>query len=134
MLRGKVALVVLIYLTATGIVLALTLLRVFSPLLFIAFALAELPAILAASILELALLFRRAHRKDVPITNLYSGAWWALAVSLPGLLAAAAPLGAYELLKPLSTLVAVDAMALISVAELAIATPYWLSDGRGRPI
>lgn len=133
-LRGKVALVGVIYLTATGIVLALTLLRVFSPWLFVAFALAELPAILAAAILELALLFRRARRRDVPITNLYSGAWWALAVSLPGLLAAAAPLGAYELLKPLSTLVAVDAMAMISVAELAVAAPYWLSEGRGRPI
>jgi predicted permease len=133
-LRGKVALVGLIYGTATGIVLALTLLRVFSPWVFIAFAVAELPAILAASILELALLFRRARRQDVPITNLYAGAWWAVAVSLPGLLVAAAPLVVFEALKGASTLVAVDAMALLAVAELAMATPYWLSDGRGLPV
>jgi predicted permease len=133
-LRGKVALVGLIYLTATGIVVGLTLLRVFSPALFVAFALAELPAILAASILELALLFRRARRRDVPITSLYAGAWWAFAVSVPGLLAAGAPLVVFELLKSLSTWVAVDAMALAAMIELTIATPYWLSDGRGRPI
>jgi Membrane protein of 12 TMs len=133
-LRGKVALVGLIYLTASGVVVGLTLLRIFSPLLFVGFALAELPAILAASILELALLFRRARRRDVPITNLYAGAWWAFAVSIPGLVAASAPLVVFELLKATSTWVAVDAMALLGMVELTIATPYWLSDGGGRPV
>lgn len=134
-LRGKVALVGLIYGTATAIVIGLTLLRVFSPLLFLAFAVAELPAILAASILELALLFRRARRRDVPITNLYAGAWWAMAVSIPGLFAAGSPLLVFDLLRgPVGLPVAVVAMATLATAELAIATPYWLSDGRGRPV
>ncbi len=91
LLSGKVALVAAIYLVASGLVLGLTLLRVYQPVLYLEFVLAELPAVLAASFLELGILFRRARSKGLPIVNLYSGAWYAVFVSIPGLIVAGLP-------------------------------------------
>jgi predicted permease len=131
-LLGKVTLVALVYVLASVLVVALTLLRIFSPLLFVAFVAAELPAILAASLLEFSILFRRAQSKGLPITNLFAGAWWAAAVSIPGLIYAGTPLLLYDLLRNGSgSTWAVAAMAILALAELAVVTPYALSVGRG---
>ena len=63
------------------------------------FALAELPAILAAALFEFTVLFRRAATTGLPITSLYAGAGWVLAVSIPGLFIAGAPLVSFEYLR-----------------------------------
>jgi predicted permease len=132
-LLGKVMLVVAIYLIAGALVLGLTLPRVFQPALFSAFILAELPAVAAASFLELGILFRRARAKGLPIVNLYSGAWYAVLVSIPGLLVAAIPLVLFDIYGSLGTWVGLSAMALFAVFELALCAPFALGRGGGRP-
>jgi hypothetical protein len=130
-LFGKTALVGSIYLLSAALVVVLTSLRIFSPLLFIGFVLAELPAILAAALLEFGLLFRRAQRSDLPITNLFAGAWWAVAVSLPGLLVAGGPLLTYDTLRASPNwLFALPVMAVLAIAELAVILPFALSVAR----
>jgi len=130
---GKVALVASIYLVGAGIVLGITDLRVFQPGVFVAFIAAELPAVVAAALLELGILFRRARAKGLPLVNLYAGGWYAIAVSIPGLVLAGAPLVAFHLLAaaPIST--ALGAMGLIAVLELAMAAPVGLGIPGGRP-
>ncbi|MGI0070542.1 MAG: hypothetical protein ACRECT_00450 [Thermoplasmata archaeon] len=123
-LFGKVALVVAIYLVASSLVLGLTLVRIFQPALFLVFILAELPAVAAASLLELGILFRRARTKGLPIVNLYSGAWYAVLVSIPGLVVAGLPLAVYRALGPAGTAVGVAGMAGIALAELAACAPF----------
>jgi predicted permease len=116
---GKTALIVSVYLLAGLIVLGITLVKVTAPVTFVAFVVAELPAIVAAALLELGILFRWARTRGVPVPNLYAGAWSAVVVSLPGLVVAAAPLvvyGSYGLL----------VMAAASVAELAVCAPLML--------
>jgi hypothetical protein len=120
---GKATLIATIYLAASLVVLALASARVFAPLLFGAFVLAELPAVLAAALVELGWLFRRARTKGFPIANLYSGGWIAFLIAIPGLLLAGAPLVTYRL-------VGLPGMALLSVAELAVVAPFVLG---GRP-
>ena len=130
LLLGKVALVALMYLVASAVVLGLTLARVFEPTLFLLFVAAELPAVLAASLVELGILFRRARARGLPITNLYTGAWYALLVSFPGLLVAGAPLATFELLRSAGSASALTGMGGVAIASLALTVPFVL--GRER--
>ena len=126
---GKVALIALIYLLASALVLGLALTRVFDPLVFAAFVLAEFPAVLAAAFLELGILFRRARSRGVAITNLYAGAWYAILVSIPGALVVALPLLAFGLGSTGSASLGLGAMAAVALGELALAAP--VAFGRG---
>jgi hypothetical protein len=130
-LIGKVALVAAIYLVAGGLVLGLTLLRVFQPALFLGFILGELPAVVAASFLELGILFRRARSKGLPIVNLYAGMWYAIFVSIPGLIVAGMPLLLFRVLGGTALDVALAGMGLFALAELAFCAPFALGV-RGR--
>ena len=130
LLLGKVGLVALMYLVASAVVLGLTLPRVFAPTLFLLFVAAELPGVLAAALVELGILFRRARTRGLPITNLYTGAWYAFLVSFPGLLAAGAPLVTFELLRSAGSALAPLGMFGVAMAELALAVPFAL--GRER--
>jgi hypothetical protein len=129
LLLGKVLLVMLMFLVAGGTVLGITLTRVFDPVLFTAFILAELPAVVAASLLELGILFRRARSKGLPITNLYAGAWYSILVSIPGLLVAGIPLLAFDLAITGGAAVAILVMAATALGELGVCAPLAL--GRG---
>jgi hypothetical protein len=126
---GKVALVAGMYLTSVGVVLAIADLRLSQPLVFVGFSAVELPAVLAASFLELGILLHRARRKGLPLVNLYSGAFTALLVSIPGLVVAGAPLVVFEVLRTSSVDVALALAAPVAVAELAIAAPFALRRG-----
>jgi hypothetical protein len=117
------------FLVAGGTVLGITLTRVFDPVLFTAFILAELPAVVAASLLELGILFRRARSKGLPITNLYAGAWYSILVSIPGLLVAGIPLLAFDLAITGGAAVAILVMAATALGELGVCAPLAL--GRG---
>ncbi len=121
---GKVALIAAIYLAAGGIVLAITALRVPAPLLFAAFIVGELPAVVAAGLLELAILFRWSRARGLPVTNLYAGAWNILIVAIPGVVIASAPLLAY-------LLVGLAGLAVVGLAELAVVAPIALRRGSG---
>jgi predicted permease len=130
---GKVALVAAIYAAGAGLVLGITVLRVFQPGVFLAFIAAEFPAVVAAGMLELGILFRRARARGLPLVNLYAGAWYAIAVSIPGLVLAGAPLVAFHLLAAAPVATALTAMGLVALAELALAAPFALGVRRGRP-
>ena len=114
---GKVILVAGVYLSASAIVLLLASIRVSDAPLFLGFAAAELPAVVAASCLEIGWLFRTARRRGFPIANLYSGAWTAVLVAIPGLIVAGVPL-------VVSRLVGIEAMALVAVIELGLCLPF----------
>jgi predicted permease len=132
LLAGKVLLVLLVYTLAATIVVAFTLARVFSPLIFLAFILAELPALSAAALLEFGILYRVSERRGLPLTNLYTGAWWATIVVIPGLVVIGLPLAAFGLIAAHAT--GITLMALASLAELAVVfllTLYWTA-GRAR--
>jgi predicted permease len=118
-LVGKVALVALVYVSASVLALGLTLVRVFTPLLFVLFVAAELPAVVAAGVLEIAWLYRRAARRGVAIPNLYTGGWAALLVAVPGVIVAGAPLIAFRI-------AGLPTMAVIAVAEVLTAGVYAL--------
>ena len=122
MALGKVALIAAIYLAAGGIVLAITALRVPAPLLFAAFVAGELPAVVAAGLLELAILFRWARTRGMPVTNLYAGTWTILLVAIPGVIVVAAPLVAF-------VLVGLAGLAVVGLAELAVVAPFALRRG-----
>ncbi|MCI4330384.1 MAG: hypothetical protein L3K19_00855 [Thermoplasmata archaeon] len=131
-LLGKVLLVAIIYLIASGLVLGLTLFRFFDPWLFLAFIAAEFPGVLAASFLELGLLFREARRRGLPIVNLYSGAWIATLVAIPGVLVAAVPLAAFEFLRAGPALVTFPSMGALALLELGLAALFAIGrPGRG---
>jgi Membrane protein of 12 TMs len=127
---GKVTLIAAIYLVAAALVLAIASLRVDQPLLFLGFIAAELPAVVAASLLELGILLSRARRRGLPLVNLYTGAWVAVLVSIPGLFVGAAPLVAYELLLRTSGVVAVGGMSLVALGSLALIAPFVLGGAR----
>jgi predicted permease len=129
---GKVALVAGVYTVAAGLVLGITVLRVFQPTVFLAFIAAEFPAVVAAAMLELGILFRRSRARGLPLVNLYAGAWYAIAVSIPGLVLAGAPLVAFHLLAAWPVATALLVMGLVAVAELSVAAPLALGLGRGR--
>lgn len=137
LLAGKVALVISIYAVAAGLVLGLTTLAVptyYAAGSFAFFALAELPAVVAAAVLEFGLLFWRAGKVGLPITNLYAGAGWVLAVSIPGLFVAGTPLVIFEYLRSAGSpsLGLLPIMAAASVLELALVSPLALRTvGRG---
>lgn len=120
LVAGKVLLVVAVYIGAAGIVLGLTAARLGSPLLFLAFAVAELPAMVAAALAEFGLLVRRSEKRGIPIVNLYSSAWTALAVSLPGLVIAGIPLLLYSALAG-ATELAILVMGIAALLELTVA-------------
>lgn len=132
LLLGKVYLIAVLYLVASGLVLGLTLLRVFAPFLFLAFVFAELPAVLAAALLELGILFRRARKTGLPIVNLYAGAFWAIAVALPALFLAGLPLAVFQALRAEGSGLALPLMATIALAELGVFLPFALRGDRGR--
>jgi predicted permease len=123
---GKVALIASIYLVAGGLVLAIADLRVDQPWVFLGFVLAELPAVMAASLLELGLLLRRARKKGLPLVNLYTGAWVAVLVSIPGLLVASAPLVAFESLQTRAPTVALAGMGIVGLGSLLLIAPVVL--------
>ncbi len=119
---GKVALIGAVFIASGGIVLAITAVRIAEPALFAAFVAAELPAVLAAGLVEIAVLFRWARRRGLAVTGLYAGTWNVLLVSLPGVAVAGAPLvGFVE--------GGLGAMALVAVAELAVAAGVALRRG-----
>jgi predicted permease len=126
---GKVALIVLMYLVAATVIVGFAILRFFAPGVFGAFVLAELPAVVAAAFVELGLLFRWARRRGLAITSLYTGAWVAVVVSVPGLLLAGAPVIAFHFAEASGVGFGLAVMALVAVVELALATPVAL--GRG---
>jgi predicted permease len=130
LVSGKVVLVTAMYLVASATVLGISLARIFEPGLFTAFIVAELPAVAAAAFLELGLLFRRARSHGLPITNLYASAWTAFAVSVPGVLIAAAPLVAFRVVSLRGDSVGLLAMGLVALIELATCAPFALG-GRG---
>jgi hypothetical protein len=116
---GKTTLVASIYLVSAALVLGLAGLRIPAPVAFGGFVAAELPSVVAATLLELGLLFRWARRRGTPVPNLYTGAWNAFVVTIPGLVVATAPLLA-DVTRGLGT------MALVAVAELAVIAPLVL--------
>ncbi len=122
MALGKVALVGGIYLASGALVLGITALKVHAPLYFAAFVAAELPAILAAGLLELTILFRWARRRGLPLTTLYAASWNVVLVALPGVAVAAAPLVTFSYL-------GLGPMAVVAAASLAVVAPWAL--GRG---
>ena len=126
---GKVALISLMYLVAAALIVGFTLLRFFQPFTFVVFVLAELPAVLGAAFFELGFLFRWARRRGLAITNLYAGAWFAIVVSIPGLIMAGFPPLLFDLTRSWGTDLALGIMALVAVAELALAVP--VAFGRG---
>jgi predicted permease len=126
---GKVALISLMYLVAAALIVGFTLLRFFEPFTFVAFVLVELPAVVGAAFLELGLLFRWARRRGLAITNMYAGAWFAVAVSVPGLLMAGLPPLLFDLTRPSGVEFGLGIMAVVAVAELALAVP--VAFGRG---
>ncbi len=128
---GKIALVAAVYLASAAVVLGLVDLRLDDPAVFVAFVLAELPAVGAAAGLELGLVLRRAQKAGLPVVSLYSGGWTAIVIALPGVAVAAAPLVAYSLASARSPFEALGAMALVSVGAL-VATVGLLFRG-GRP-
>ncbi len=125
-LLGKVTLVTLMYLVAASLVLGLTLLRVFDPGLFVLFVIAELPAVVAAGFFELGILFWRARRRGLPIVNLYSGQWYAVFVTIPGLVVAGAPILAFHVLSVHGAEPALLGMGLLALLELTVSAPFAL--------
>ncbi len=121
---GKVTLVAAIYLAAGGIVLGLAALRFGDVALFGAFVLAELPAVVAAGLLELGILFWWSRRRGLPVTTLYASSWNIALVALPGIAVALVPLATFLAL-------GLVGMALAALAELGLIAPYAL--GRGAP-
>ncbi|HTT73260.1 MAG TPA: hypothetical protein VMG99_03820 [Thermoplasmata archaeon] len=128
-LLGKVALVALLYLVAAGIVLGLSAARVFDPLVFAAFVAAELPAVVAASMLALGILFHRARRRGLPIVNLYAGTWYAVLVSIPALIVAGVPLLIFHDLSAAGAYPGLAGMGAGALAELAFCAPFALAGG-----
>ena len=130
LVSGKTLLVTAMYLVAASTVLGISLARIFEPALFAAFILGELPAVTAAAFLELGLLYRRARIRGLPITNLYSSAWFAFIVGVPGVLVAAGPLVTFEIVKRAGPWIGLLAMAVVALLELAVFAAYALG-GRG---
>ncbi|MHB8351378.1 MAG: hypothetical protein ACYDFT_01595 [Thermoplasmata archaeon] len=121
---GKATLIVSIYAASALVVVAFTLARVFSPGILLLFVLSELPALLAAGLFEMALLHTISAGRDLGLTNLYTGAWWATAAAIPGLALAGGPLLLYEL-EPVR-LTGVVLMALAALGELGAVVPLAL--------
>lgn len=134
LLLGKSSLILIIYVVASGLVMTLVAARLGDPLGFLGFAVAELPAVTAAAFLEMGVLFHQSAKTGIPLTNLYSGAWWATLVVLPGLLIAGLPLLLYYALTSLGqfydTGVPLGGMALSSLLLLGTIGTWALWGGR----
>jgi len=134
MVASKVVLVAALYTASAGIVTVLSLPRLFAPLAFLAFIAAEAPAVIAAATFEFGVLFHRARRRGLPITNLYSGAWWAAAVAIPGVILGGFPLAVYQVVGPAAGPGALLALAATAAVELAVIGPVvWWVTGRRSP-
>ena len=128
LLAGKVGLVMGIYGASAALVLGITAAALPTPYVvssFAFFALAELPAVVAAALLEFGILFWRAERAGLPITSLYAGAGWVLAVSLPGLIVAGLPLVIFEYLRSAGDagVALLPIMAAAALIELLAVSP-----------
>ncbi|MCI4325518.1 MAG: hypothetical protein L3K00_06530 [Thermoplasmata archaeon] len=123
LLLGKTTLILSLYSLAASVVLLLTLVRYFQPLEFGAFLLAEVPAVAAASLFQLGILLWVARKRGLPLVNLYTGAFWLAAVSLPGLVVAGTPIALYAILSPSGVGEALLVMGTFAVAELALIAP-----------
>jgi predicted permease len=130
MLAGKVLLISLVYLVAAACILALAGARVFSLGLLVLFIAAALPGVVAAASLEYLLLFRRAWKSGVPIVNLYTAAWYAAAVTIPGVAITLIPLFTFFATRSLGDLAAIGWMAIAGLIELACLLPIVLPLGR----
>ena len=119
-LLGKVALISLMYLVGAALILGLALLRFFEPVTFAGFVLAELPAVVGAAFLELGLLFRWARRRGLAITNLYTGAWFALAVSIPGLVTVGLPPLLFDLTQSMGVVLGLAIMGAAAGVGLGV--------------
>ncbi|MCI4317426.1 MAG: hypothetical protein L3J96_02715 [Thermoplasmata archaeon] len=126
LMGGKVALIVCIYLIAAGLVLGLTVLRVPQPFVFFAFVVAEFPAVIGAAVIEIGLLFLIARRRGLPIVNLYTGAWWAMVVGIPGLFVAGLPYVLFVLLSSSGSTTALLGMATAALLGLAVGLGFTL--------
>jgi hypothetical protein len=126
LLLGKTSLILFLYGVAASVVLVLTLLRFFQPLEFGGFLLAELPAVAAAALFQLGILLAVARRRGLPLVNLYTGAFWLFAVSIPGLFVSGTPLALFVLLSPSGAGLALGVMAAFALAELAVVAPVVL--------
>jgi Membrane protein of 12 TMs len=131
LLLGKTTLILLLYTLAASAVLLLTLIRFFQPVEFGAFLLAEVPAVLAAALLQLGILLAVARRRGLPLVNLYTGSFWLFAVSIPGLLVTGTPLALYAILPGPSLGLPLAAMGTAALLELAIVAPLTLGRFRG---
>jgi hypothetical protein len=119
LLIGKTTLILLLYSIAASVVLLLTLVRYYQPLEFGTFLLAEVPAVAAAALFQLGILLAVARRRGLPLVNLYTGAFWLVAVSVPGLFVAGTPLALYALLAPSGIWRALAVMGAVAGAEFA---------------
>ncbi|HXQ94105.1 MAG TPA: hypothetical protein VN864_02900 [Thermoplasmata archaeon] len=131
LLIGKTSLILFLYGVAASVVLLLTLLRFFQPLEFVGFLLAEVPAVAAAALFQLGILLAVARRRGLPLVNLYTGAFWLFAVSIPGLFVSGTPLALYVLLSGSGAWSALGVMGAFSLAELAIVAPVVLGSFGG---
>ncbi len=118
---GKTALLVAVYAASALLLVGFTASRVAAPAILLLFVLAELPALLAAGLFEMAFLFRVSVGRELGLTNLYTGARWATAAALPGLALAGGPLLLYAL-EP-ERLPGIGLMALLALGELAAVVP-----------
>jgi predicted permease len=133
LLLGKSSLILIIYVAASLLIMGLVVARIGNPLPFVFFAAAELPAVLAASFLEMGILVTKSEKSGIPLTNLYSGAWWATLVILPGLVVAGFPLLLFEAGQYYHRVWALPSMALSALLLFGtIAT--WALWGKSRAL
>ncbi len=133
-IAGKLGLILLVYLVSSGIVFGLTLIKVFQPGVFFLFIAAELPAVVAAALLELGILYWVAQRRGLPIVNLYAGAWWGAIVTVPGVVFAGAPLLAFYLSRTGAPALALPGMAVLALAELTACSALFFTLPGKRPM
>ncbi|MCL5984702.1 MAG: hypothetical protein M1143_03945 [Candidatus Thermoplasmatota archaeon] len=125
LILSKTLLIAIVYLLAFAVVAVLVSSKVHNFPSFVLFALLELPAVVAAALLEIGVLLERAKRTGVPIASLYSGAWWTTLVVLPGLLVSAAPLAVYNYLSlpylpPIAWMAVTACLMLIPIGVLVL--------------
>lgn len=120
LMMGKSALITIVYIIAFLLVALLVASRIHDFPIFLLFGSAELPAIVAAALLEMGILVWRAEKTGVPLTSLYSGAWWVTMVSVPGLLVAGTPLIAFHFYPsvPLMAVLAIGLLVPVAVLTL----------------
>jgi len=131
MLLGKSSLVLLIYGISCVLVMSLVATRLADPFPFAGFAASELPAVIAAALLQVGILLHQTSRTGLPVANLYSGAWWTTLVVVPGLLVAGLPLLLFTLEQSYDGALALPFMAASSTL-LLVSIGTWAFWGRAR--